>query len=51
MTWSRKQFSQEFQLLGDHGRLNWIAGAYYFNEEGQERKHSRLYGFQFSLRR
>ncbi|MBT3410112.1 MAG: TonB-dependent receptor [Halieaceae bacterium] len=31
----QEQFSQEFQLLGDHGRLNWIAGAYYFNEEGK----------------
>ena len=30
----QEQFSQEFQLLGDHGRLNWIAGAYYFNEDG-----------------
>ena len=30
----QEQFSQEFQLLGDHGRFNWIAGAYYFSEEG-----------------
>lgn len=26
------QFSQEFQLLGDHDRLNWVVGAYYMNE-------------------
>ncbi len=31
----QEQFSQEFQVLGDHGRLNWIAGAYYFHEEGK----------------
>ena len=28
------QFSQELQLLGEHGPLNWIAGAYYFSEDG-----------------
>ncbi|MEZ5568283.1 MAG: TonB-dependent receptor [Halioglobus sp.] len=28
------QFSQELQLLGEHGALNWIAGAYYFTEDG-----------------
>ncbi len=28
------QFSQELQLLGDHGALSWIAGAYYFSEDG-----------------
>ena len=28
------QFSQEFQLLGTHDRLNWILGLYYFNEDG-----------------
>ena len=28
------QFSQEFQLLGTHARLNWIVGLYYFNEDG-----------------
>jgi iron complex outermembrane receptor protein len=26
------QFSEEFQILGDTGNLNWIVGAYYFNE-------------------
>lgn len=31
------QFSQEFQLLGDSfdGSLNWILGAYYFSEDGE----------------
>ncbi len=28
------QFSQELQLLGTFNRLNWIAGLYYFNEDG-----------------
>ena len=28
------QFSQEFQLLGSYDRLNWILGAYYFDEDG-----------------
>lgn len=30
----QQQFTQEFQLLGMHDRLNWILGAYYFNEDG-----------------
>jgi iron complex outermembrane receptor protein len=30
----QKQFSQEFQLLGNSGEnLNWVAGLYYLNEE------------------
>jgi len=28
------QFSQELQLLGTHDRFNWIAGLYYFSEDG-----------------
>jgi iron complex outermembrane receptor protein len=28
------QFSQELQLLGSRDNLNWILGAYYFNEDG-----------------
>ncbi|MEM1114499.1 MAG: TonB-dependent receptor [Pseudomonadota bacterium] len=30
----QQQFSQELQLLGEHDRFNWILGAYYFEEEG-----------------
>lgn len=30
----QQQFTQEFQLLGAHERLNWILGAYYFTEDG-----------------
>ena len=29
-----EQFSQEFQLLGSSDRLDWIAGLYYFDEDG-----------------
>lgn len=30
----QEQFSQELQLLGSADNLNWILGAYYFTEEG-----------------
>lgn len=30
----QQQFTQEFQLLGSHERLDWILGAYYFSEDG-----------------
>ncbi|MCB1683677.1 MAG: TonB-dependent receptor [Pseudomonadales bacterium] len=30
----QNQFSQEVQLLGSHERLEWIAGVYYFSEDG-----------------
>lgn len=30
----QEQFSQELQLLGTHNRFNWVAGIYYFNEDG-----------------
>ncbi len=33
-TLEQEQFTQEFQLLGAHDRMNWILGAYYFAEEG-----------------
>jgi len=29
-----EQFSQEFQLLGSSDKLDWIAGLYYFDEDG-----------------
>ncbi len=34
--YQQSQFTQEFQLLGnsDDGKLNWIAGLYYFEEDG-----------------
>ncbi|MBB6522399.1 iron complex outermembrane receptor protein [Pseudoteredinibacter isoporae] len=35
-TLEQQQFTQEFQLLGNHfdDSLNWIFGLYYFNEDG-----------------
>lgn len=30
----QEQWSEEFQILGDNGPLSWIAGAYYFEENG-----------------
>ncbi|MEM6999237.1 MAG: TonB-dependent receptor [Pseudomonadota bacterium] len=30
----QQQFSQELQLLGTYERFNWIAGVYYFEEDG-----------------
>lgn len=32
----QKQFSQEAQILGNMGRLDWILGAFYFRETGYE---------------
>ncbi|WP_421731093.1 TonB-dependent receptor [Brevundimonas sp.] len=33
---SFKQFTEEFQILGQTGNLNWIAGLYYFREKGED---------------
>lgn len=30
----QQQFSQEFQLLGEHDQFNWVVGLYYFTEDG-----------------
>jgi iron complex outermembrane recepter protein len=34
------QISEELQLSGDMGKLDWIVGAYYFKESGEERSDS-----------
>ena len=31
----QQQFTQELQLLGDTGRVNWVMGAFYMDEEGE----------------
>lgn len=31
-----EQFSQELQLTGAHGALNWVLGAYYFDEQSRD---------------
>jgi iron complex outermembrane receptor protein len=37
-----EQFSQELQLIGNHDRLQWVAGAYYFDEEGTQGERQYL---------
>ncbi|ABQ69682.1 TonB-dependent receptor [Rhizorhabdus wittichii RW1] len=39
------QFSQEFTLLGDTGPLEWVLGAYYFNERNREPLTLALFPF------
>ena len=34
--YDHEQFSQELQLTGDAGGLKWVAGAYYFDESGND---------------
>ena len=41
---STSQFSEEFQLLGDTGKLNWITGLYYFWENGRNQGLSAVGG-------
>jgi iron complex outermembrane receptor protein len=42
--WDQDQWSQEFQLSSSWGELDWIAGAYYFNENSSELSRSRAFG-------
>jgi iron complex outermembrane recepter protein len=37
-----EQFSQELQLIGSHERLQWVAGLYYFEEEGTQQEEQYL---------
>lgn len=37
-----EQFSQELQLIGSYDRLHWVAGAYYFDEEGNQAERQYL---------
>ena len=34
---THEQLSQEFQVIGSGDKLNWVAGVYYFEEEGIDR--------------
>lgn len=43
----QNQFSQEFQLLGSSGNVNWVAGLYYLNEELPS--HQEAYANDFLL--
>lgn len=43
--YEQNQFSQELQISGESGRLQWIFGGFFFEESGRERSDSRvLYG-------
>jgi len=45
----QSQFSQELQLSGGDGALNWISGLFYFDEEGEELTRSQtMFGALFS---
>ncbi|MES2498636.1 MAG: TonB-dependent receptor [Pseudomonadota bacterium] len=41
----QNQFSQELTLLGDTGPLNWVVGAYYFDERNREPLTLTLFPF------
>jgi len=43
----QNQFSQEFQLLGNRDRLNWVAGLYYLDEKVPS--HQEAYADDFLL--
>jgi iron complex outermembrane receptor protein len=48
-----EQFSQELQLIGSHERVQWVAGLYYFEEEGTQAEAQyldRATVDQFSIR-
>lgn len=43
-TYNQKQFSQEVQLSGKAGDLDWQTGLYYFTESGDEQSRSWVFG-------
>jgi iron complex outermembrane receptor protein len=43
-TYNQSQFSQEFQLSGKAGSLDWQTGLYYFKETGDEQSRSWVFG-------
>lgn len=51
VTSDQSQFSQEIQLTGatENGRFDWLAGAYYFEEEGQFISDVQLAGTQVDI--
>lgn len=44
----QQQFSQEFSLLGESDRLDWVLGAYYFNERNREPLTLAIFPFAVS---
>jgi iron complex outermembrane recepter protein len=43
-TYNNKQFSQELQLSGKTGNLDWQTGLYYFKEKGDEQSRAFVLG-------
>ena len=43
--YDQRQFSQELQLSGSTGKLDWIGGAIYFEESSTEFANSKSFGF------
>jgi len=43
-TYNNKQFSQELQLSGSSGALDWQTGVYYFKESGDEQSRAFVLG-------
>ena len=43
-TYNNKQFSQELQLSGSSGALDWQTGVYYFKESGDEQSRAFVFG-------
>jgi iron complex outermembrane recepter protein len=43
-TYNQSQFSQELQLSGKVGSLDWQTGLYYFTESGDEQSRSWVFG-------
>lgn len=46
---NQEQVSQEFQLIGNGEKLKWVAGLYYFNEEGENNDYVPLAGGLFQV--
>ncbi len=49
----QEQISQELQIKGEMGALDWIVGGFYFKEQGNEQSQSRVFvgtdfGFDFA---
>jgi iron complex outermembrane recepter protein len=43
-TYNNKQFSEELQLSGTAGALDWQTGVYYFKESGDEQSRAFVFG-------
>lgn len=43
-TYNNKQFSEELQLSGSSGALDWQTGVYYFKESGDEQSRAFVFG-------